>query len=351
MTWLSRVCGIGRARDDSYIYRKKETTYIESHVWHDSVTEWVHRALLWTYRALWRIFRALGSFRCVTTDGGDRKLNKNTTAKISNKFSRESTDISNMFLRKSSRFEIGFYVSKRSPRHSKRSIRKTDRSWDPNILSLVSSESTLGTLMTHSCDIVTHCNTLQHAATHSHKWRCSFTCVTWLMHLALIWFVCAAVCCSVLQCAAVCCSVLQCVVVFCSVLQFVAVCCTHLILRTDICDMTPWSDWRVLQCVCSVFAVCCSVLQYVAVCCSVLQCVAVCCSVVQCVAVRCSVFAVCCSVQSCVAVCCSVLQCVTLHQTATHCNTMLARYLFKPPQRTATYCNTLQHTASHCIAL
>jgi len=49
--------------------------------------------------------------------------------------------------------------------------------------------------------------------------------------------------------------------VYCSVLQFVAVCC-------------------------SVYAVCCSVLQCVAVCCSVLQCVAVCCSVLQCVAVR-----------------------------------------------------------------
>ena len=82
---------------------------------------------------------------------------------------------------------------------------------------------------------------------------------------------------------------------------------------------------RVALC-CSVFPVCCSVLQRVAVCCSVLQCVtlvpngavddhvAVCCSVLQCVAARCSVLqcaAVCCSVLQCAAVCCSVLQCVT----------------------------------------
>ena len=61
-----------------------------------------------------------------------------------------------------------------------------------------------------------------------------------------------------------------------------------------------------LQCVavrCSVFAVCCSVLQRVEACRSVLQRVAMCRSVLQCVAV-------CCSVLQCVGVCRSVLQCV-----------------------------------------
>jgi len=42
-----------------------------------------------------------------------------TTAKISNKFSRESPYTSNMFSRESPKFQTGFHVSKRSPRHSK----------------------------------------------------------------------------------------------------------------------------------------------------------------------------------------------------------------------------------------
>ena len=43
------------------------------------------------------------------------------------------------------------------------------------------------------------------------------------------YFVCDAVCCSVLQCVAVCFSKVQCVVVCFSVLQCVAVCCTRCI--------------------------------------------------------------------------------------------------------------------------
>ena len=68
---------------------------------------------------------------------------------------------------------------------------------------------------------------------------------------------------------------------------------------------------NVVQCgaVCSVCAVCCSVIQSVAMCCSVLQCVAVCCSVLQCAAV-------CCSVLQCVAVCCGV-RCRVLHKIQT----------------------------------
>ena len=42
-----------------------------------------------------------------------------TTAKISNKFSQESSYISNTFSRESPKFQTGFHVGKRSARHSK----------------------------------------------------------------------------------------------------------------------------------------------------------------------------------------------------------------------------------------
>ena len=63
-----------------------------------------------------------------------------TTAKISNKFSRQSPYISNMFARESPNFQPGFHVSNQSPRHSKKG-RKAAVSGDPNILSLISSVS------------------------------------------------------------------------------------------------------------------------------------------------------------------------------------------------------------------
>jgi len=62
-------------------------------------------------------------------------------------------------------------------------------------------------------------------------------------------------------------------------------------------------------------AVCCSVLQCAAVCCSVLQCATTCYSVLQVAAGCCSVLqcvTVCCRLLQCVAVCCSVLQCVAV---------------------------------------
>jgi len=78
-----------------------------------------------------------------------------TTAKISNKFSRESPYISNTFSRESPKFQTSFHVSTRSPRHSKDPSLmeiyvyiwwifgvtgtpctvETDRPGDPNILS------------------------------------------------------------------------------------------------------------------------------------------------------------------------------------------------------------------------
>jgi len=47
------------------------------------------------------------------------RLKMITTANISNKFSYDSPYISNTFSRESPKFEGGFHVSKRSPRHSK----------------------------------------------------------------------------------------------------------------------------------------------------------------------------------------------------------------------------------------
>jgi len=81
--------------------------------------------------------------------------------------------------------------------------------------------NTLQHTATHySLTHATHCNTLQHTATHYNTLlidTCNAThaCLPCLKQ-------CVVVCCSVLQCVAVCCSVLQCVAVCCSVLQCVA---------------------------------------------------------------------------------------------------------------------------------
>jgi len=126
-----------------------------------------------------------------------------------------------------------------------------------------------------------------------------------------------------------CCGVLPCVAVCCGMLQF--------------SQFFPFC-FGMLQCV----GVCCSVLQCVAVFCSVLlparrqsacrllwrdmlQCVVVCYGVLQCVAV-------CFSVLQCVAVCCSVLQCVAVSFYLRDANLLVGH--------SATYCNTLQHTAT-----
>jgi len=99
-----------------------------------------------------------------------------------------------------------------------------------------------------------------------------------MRQLGRVCFACVAVCCRVF---AVC---LQCFYSgFAVRLQWVAVGCS------------------VLQCVCSLFAVCCSVLQCDAVCYSVLQYATVCYSVLQ-------RGAVCYSVLRCLAVRCNVLQ-------------------------------------------
>jgi len=114
------------------------------------------------------------------------------------------------------------------------------------------------------------CSVLQHFAV-----RCS------VLHFVAVY-------CTTLQCAAVCCSVLKCVAIsiegmraasnYSWHIQHVAVCCSVL----AVC----WQCFgSMLQCVGSVLAACCSVLQHFAVRCSVLQCVAVCCSVLHYVAV------------------------------------------------------------------
>jgi len=61
-------------------------------------------------------------------------------AKISNKFSRESPYIWNTFSREFPRFQTGFRVSKRSPRHSE-VPGKPEKFGDPNILSMICSVS------------------------------------------------------------------------------------------------------------------------------------------------------------------------------------------------------------------
>ena len=94
-------------------------------------------------------------------------------------------------------------------------------------------------------DIATHCNTLQHTATHASELCC--TRVT-LQHTPS-WRGQGARRCNVLQCAVMCYSVP------CNVLQFGGECPLLLLARAG-------------------QRVCCGVLQ-----CSVLQCVAVCCSV------------------------------------------------------------------------
>ena len=124
------------------------------------------------------------------------------------------------------------------------------------------------------CCTATHCNTLQHTATHwyTHIQHANGRAVSATYRARENVCRRRLVCCSVVQCVAMCCSVLQCVAVCGSVLQCVALCC--------------------------------SVLQCVVVCCSVLQCAAVPCSVMQRVVVRYSVM-------QCVAAFCSVLQCIT----------------------------------------
>jgi len=65
----------------------------------------------------------------------------------------------------------------------------------------------------------THCNTLQHTATHFNIFN------GWLLARPEMWAIFGRCVVSVLQCVAVCCNVLQCVAVCCNVLQCVAVCC------------------------------------------------------------------------------------------------------------------------------
>ena len=57
---------------------------------------------------------------------------------MSNKFSQESQYISNTFTRESPRFQTGFHVSQRSPRHSNQLYGKIVKSRDPSIFSLIS---------------------------------------------------------------------------------------------------------------------------------------------------------------------------------------------------------------------
>jgi len=125
--------------------------------------------------------------------------------------------------------------------------------------------------------------------------QCVLQCVADHQKLHLT-YVCAAVCCSVF---AVCCSLLQCVAVCCMVLH----CITYRWLTYSESLFFPHRNSSSnFPCVCVCASVC------VCVCCSVLQCVALCCSVLQ-----------------CVVVCCSVLQCVTVLQCVAKGNILVPR--------------------------
>jgi len=154
----------------------------------------------------------------------------------------------------------------------------------------------------------THCNTLQHTATYcialQHTATYCHTLQTWcvrqnspkvLRTVCLIGMGSMTCCanCSVLQCVAVCCAVR------CSVLQCIAVSCSVLQLA-----WLEWGLWHAAPtavCCAVCCAVRCSVLQWAALCCSLLdwngvydmlhqlQCVAVCCSALQSGAVSCNV--------------------------------------------------------------
>jgi len=193
----------------------------------------------------------------------------------------------------------------------------------------------------------THCNTLQHTATHVYLIlnRCLHTgslrgpssVSQRPRHQKCVANILVRKTSVVTHSTVVCCSVF-------SVLQCVAVCCRgHAIKNaspTFLFGKFPLS-LTALWCV----AVSCSELQCIAVCCRVLQCVAVCCSVV---------------LSHCNTLQHTATHCNTLQHTATHCNTLqhacTLKYLWQYSAMQLIYtimscCSTLQHTATHCNTL
>jgi len=75
-----------------------------------------------------------------SADGGDRTENDYDCQNF-DKFSRESLQLSNTFLRESQKIQIVFHCSKRESPSPKRVSRKTGESGDPNFWSLISSVS------------------------------------------------------------------------------------------------------------------------------------------------------------------------------------------------------------------
>jgi len=187
-----------------------------------------------------------------------------------------------------------------------------------------------------SINVTTHCNTLQHAATHCnilHTWCVCQNSPKVVQRVCYI---------GMDQHTATHCNTLQHTATYCIALQHTATHCkpgVYARTRQRCCGQSAWLEWGLWHV--ALTAVCCSVLQCVvqwdAVCCSVLQWAAVCCSLLdwngvydmlhqlQCV-VQCVVQwdAVCCSELHCVAACligmgsmtcctnCSVLQCVAV---------------------------------------
>ena len=160
-----------------------------------------------------------------------------------------------------------------------------------------------------SINVTTHCNTLQHAATHCnilHTWCVCQNSPKVVQRVCYI---------GMDQHTATHCNTLQHTATYCIALQHTATHCkpgVYARTRQRCCGQSAWLEWGLWHV--ALTAVCCSVLQCVvqwdAVCCSELHCVAACligmgsmtcctnCSVLQCVAVRCRVVqwvAMCCS--------------------------------------------------------
>jgi len=148
----------------------------------------------------------------------------------------------------------------------------------------------------------------------------------------------------------VCCIVLRRVAVCCSVLQYAVVCPRHCVLLQHTLQHTT--------AYCSMFAVCCSVLDLhspiVAV---LIACAdtATCFNMLQHAATYRYVFYLRCvrrkySKRCCVAVCCSVLQCVVVCCSVL-CLSSLIVAVSNEGEDAATHCNTQQHAAARCNIL
>ena len=179
-----------------------------------------------------------------------------TTAKISNKFSRESPWISNTFSRDLSEFQLGFHVSKRSPRHSKE---WTGKPSNPDILSLISSVS--GYVL-HCCRVcVVHSVCVCVRVLYSvplcvcvveyvlcRLTVCTYVCVLWV---CVVHSVCVCVC--VLYGVPLCVRVVECVLYRRTVCMYIYVCSIVCVVHS-LCVCIAWHYVCVLNSTCYISA-------------------------------------------------------------------------------------------------